>query len=306
LVFTSIGDYNNSQRILVAGGGGGGTNNAGTDTNGGNAGYPSAPNVSNSGYGGADGGTETAGGSLNGGFGVGGENSTNIGWNGGGGGGYYGGGACKVQHGGGAGGSGYYDATYVTSQSYEWTGGGSTAMTGGRAILTILTEISSLSFVQTAFYAKYALNSTISISSSLITTNISDFYTLTHSSDNTGVATVTTAANTGTATVRGIGTTTITSSIGATPNFDAVTVTLITITVIGSGSYVTGATMTSIDLSETDLTGSVLSGCDLTSANLYGATFNAATDLRGSTLHSLKSGRINGFTSLLPPEYKMV
>ena len=127
-----------SQRILVAGGGGGGTNNGGSDTTGGNGGYPNAPNVADSGYGGADGGTQSSGGSLGGGLGIGGENATNTGWNGGGGGGYYGGGACKVQHGAGAGGSGYYDPTYITSFTYTASGGGSSARTNGRAILTVV------------------------------------------------------------------------------------------------------------------------------------------------------------------------
>ena len=164
----------------------------------------------------------------------------------------------------------------------------------------------TLTFNKTAFYVKYLLNSTISIPATIIVTNNSDSYTLAHSSGNPGIATITTSANVGTVTVKGIGTANLTSTLAATTNFDAVTVTSITITVIGSGSYVTGATMTSIDLTSTDLTGSVISNCDLTSADLYGATFNAATDLRGSTLTSLRSGRIIGFTTLLPAGYKMI
>jgi len=138
LVYTSVTDYASAQRVLVAGGGGGGTSNGSADAIGGAAGYPSAPNVANVSYGGADGGTQSAGGALNGGFGTGGENANNTGWNGGGGGGWYGGGACKVQHGAGAGGSNYYNASYISSFSYTSSGGGSGAQSSGQAILTIM------------------------------------------------------------------------------------------------------------------------------------------------------------------------
>ena len=173
-------------------------------------------------------------------------------------------------------------------------------------VVTVIRTPATLMFLKTAFYAKYVLNITISIPATFSTNNSDTGTTVTHASGNSGVATVTTSANVGTITVKGLGTTTITSTLAATANFDAVTVTSITITVVGSGSTLTGATMTSVDLSETNLTGSVFSGCDLTSANLYGATFNENTDLRGSTLTSLKSGRINGFTTLLPAGYKMI
>jgi hypothetical protein len=220
----------------------------------------------------------------------------------GGGGGYSGGGGGGQNIGGGGGGGNYMiaESTYISSSSNN-TGHGSVI------ISVLLTSPATLTFTKTAFYVKYVLNSTISIPAALISTNNSDLVkTVTHSSGSPGVATITTSANEGTVTVKGLGTTTITSTLAATANFDAVTVSLITITVIGSGSTVTGATMTSVDFTSTDLTGSVFSSCDLTSANLYGATFNAATDLRGSTLTSLRSGRIIGFTTLLPTDYKMI
>jgi uncharacterized protein YjbI with pentapeptide repeats len=47
-------------------------------------------------------------------------------------------------------------------------------------------------------------------------------------------------------------------------------------------------------------------GSNLTSSNLYGATINASTDLRNATLQSLRSGRINGVTTLLPNNYTMI
>ena len=196
-----------------------------------------------------------------------------------------------------------YYSSYYFDVLDNW-GDPSTKISG--IVFMVYYTPATLTFNKTAFYVKYLLNSTISIPATIIVTNNSDSYTLAHSSGNPGIATVTTSANVGTVTVKGLGTTTITSTLAATTNFDAVTVTSITITVIGSGSYVTGATMTSIDLTSTDLTGSVISNCDLTSADLYGATFNAATDLRGSTLTSLKSGRIIGFTTLLPAGYKMI
>ena len=218
----------------------------------------------------------------------------------GGGGGYSGGGGGGQNIGGGGGGGNYMIAgsTYISS---------STNTGHGKVIITfLLTTPATLTFLKTAFYAKYVLNSTISIPATFSTNNSDTGKTVTHASGNSGVATVTTSANVGTVTVKGLGTTTITSTLAATMNFDAVTVTSITITVVGSGSTLTGATMTSVDLSETNLTGSVFSGCDLTSANLYGATFNENTDFSGSTLTSLKSGRINGFTTLLPAGYKMI
>jgi hypothetical protein len=252
--------------------------------------------------------TSSIEGGFGGGGGGGGESNHNSSV-GGGGGGYSGGGnggnnSMPLRGSGGGGGS--YTSGLTSVSNYGYTS------SHGYVTITMLTSPATLTFLKTTFYVKYVLNSTISIPAALISTNNTDTdtYTLTHSSGttggNTGVATVSTSANEGTVTIKGLGTTTITSTLAATANFDEITTTSITITVIGSGSTVTGATMTSIDLSETDLTGSVLSGCDLTSANLYGATFNAATDLRGSTLTSLRSGRIIGNTTLLPTEYKII
>ena len=218
----------------------------------------------------------------------------------GGGGGYSGGGGGGQHIGNGGGGGNYMIAgsTYISS---------STNTGHGKVIITLLlTSPATLTFLKTAFYAKYVLNSTISIPATLISTNNSDSYTVAHSSGNASIATIATSANVGTVTVKGVGKTTITSTLAATANFDEITVTSITITVVGSGTTFTSEAMTSVDLTSTDLTGSVFSNCDLTSANLYGATFNAATDLRTSTLTSLRSGRINGFTTLLPTGYKMI
>ena len=238
-----------------------------------------------------------------GGFGGGG----NGGGNPGGGGGGFRGGDTGIDNIGGQGGTSYILAS--ATNTLNTAGGGGTSQPG-KVIITLLTSPATLTFLKTAFYIKYLLNSTISIPLTDISTNNTDTYTLTHSSGstggNTGVATVSTSANVGTVTIKGVGKTTITSTIAATANFDEITTTSITITVIGAGLNLTNEVMTSVDLSGTDLAGSVFSGCDLTSANLYGATFNAATDLRGSTLTSLRSGRIIGNTTLLPVGYKII
>lgn len=107
---TSETDYNGGTRILVAGGGGGSTNNP--SASGGNGGWPNGSNAATGNFVPGFGGTQTAGGSLNGGFGLGGSNLTNTGWNGGGGGGWYGGGAPE-QHIGAGGGSSYYDPNRI-------------------------------------------------------------------------------------------------------------------------------------------------------------------------------------------------
>jgi len=134
-VFNSVGDYANAQRFLVAGGGGGGTNNGGAT--GGAGGHPNGSNGSGSGGNPGQGGTQSSGGSLGGGFGTGGENNGNTGWNGAGGGGWYGGGAEQAQHYAGGGGSGYYNASYVSSFAAS-NGGGAAKQTNGSAQIIIL------------------------------------------------------------------------------------------------------------------------------------------------------------------------
>jgi hypothetical protein len=164
----------------------------------------------------------------------------------------------------------------------------------------------TLSFAQTSFYTKYVLNSTLSIPSSLIRTDTTDTYTVTHTSNNNNVATVSTSSNTGTVTVKGIGKTTANSYIAATTNFLDLTVTLITIIVVGSGATFTRDTLTSIDLRSTNLSGTVFTECNLNFADLFGATVDAATNFSSSTLTGLKSGRIAGITTLLPSGFKMI
>jgi uncharacterized protein YjbI with pentapeptide repeats len=65
--------------------------------------------------------------------------------------------------------------------------------------------------------------------------------------------------------------------------------------------------MTNVDLSGSNLSSTIFSNCNMTNANLFGTTVNSNTDLRNvTTLQSLRSGRINGVTALLPIGYNMI
>lgn len=243
-----------------------------------------------------------------GGFGGGGAGAGGNG--GGGGGGYTGGNGGFLAGGGGS----YINTAHVesgalvvdTARSYLLSG----TVVHGYINIKLLTSPATLSFTKSVYYQKYVLNSTFSIPSSSISTSNTDTgsYVVTHSSPgNAGIITITNSANTGTVTVKGIGTATITSTIAATANFTETTVTSITVVIIGPGTTYTNIDLTSIDLSGSDLNGTIFSSCDLTSANLYGSTISASTDFRSVTSLSLmRSGRIIGFTTLLPTNYKMI
>jgi len=242
-----------------------------------------------------------------GGFGGGGAGSGANG--GGGGGGYTGGNGGYLAGGGGS----YINSDYVTDRTLAIDTARSYLLNGtvvhGYIIIKKISSSTTLSFTKSVYYQKYVLNSTFTIPSSSIQTSNTDVstYSVTHSSGNTGIVTVSNSANTGTVTVKGLGTVSITSTISATANFAATTVSVITVTVIGAGTTYTGLILTSIDLSGTDLGGTIFSSCDLTSANLYGATISVATDFRTvASMSALRSGQINGFTTLLPPNYKMI
>jgi len=243
-----------------------------------------------------------------GGFGGGGAGAGGNG--GGGGGGYTGGNGGFLAGGGGS----YINSDYViertlaidTARSYLLNG----TVVHGYINIKLLTSPATLSFKKLLYYQKYALNSTFTIPSSDIITNNTDTgsYVVTHSSPgNAGIITITNSANTGTITVTGIGTVTITSTIAATANFTATTVTTITVNIIGAGTTYSNVNLTSIDLSGTDLNGTIFSSCDLTSANLYGSTISITTDFSTVTsMLSLRSGRIIGFTTRFPPNYKII
>lgn len=204
---------------------------------------------------------------------------------------------------GAGGGSGGYNGVHL----YGGAGAPGMVYIYSPMTLATLAVAPTLSFTKKTYYTKYILNSTVSIpaDNNIITTN-TDSYTITHTSDNSSVATISTASNIGTVTVKGIGKTTVSSSIAATSNFLQLSVSIITIIVVGNNTTFTGESLTTIDLQSSNLSGSVFSNCDLTSANLFNSTVNSSTDFSSSTLSLIKSGRITGTTTLLPVGFKMI
>jgi uncharacterized protein YjbI with pentapeptide repeats len=95
-------------------------------------------------------------------------------------------------------------------------------------------------------------------------------------------------------------------------NFTGIDFTSKTFTTVDfTGSTFTSGTLNNATLTFCNFTNTILNsvsfnGSNLTSSNLYGATINASTDLRNATLQSLRSGRINGVTTLLPNNYTMI
>jgi hypothetical protein len=207
---------------------------------------------------------------------------------------------------GAGGGSGGYTNTIGT---YFYGGAGAPGMVYIYSPMTLatLTVAPTLSFTKKTYYTKYILNSTISIpgGTNIITTN-TDSYTITHTSDNSSVATISTVSNIGTVTVKGSGKTTVTSNIAATSNFLELSVNEIIIVVVGNNTTFTNESLISIDLQQSNLSGTVFSNCDLTSANLFNSTVNSSTNFSNSNLSSIKSGRITGITTLLPEGFKMI
>ena len=233
--------------------------------------------------------------------------------NGAGGGGWSGGNAVVSGTFGGYCGGGY-GASYINTDwaDYVSTGDTSVVSTSPNGYVQIIRQLISqiavtFGFTQTVFVVKYVLNSTFTIPAGIINTNNADAsYVVTHTSQS-GVATITNSANAGTVTVLSKGATVVSSSIAATTNYTGTTVSLITIVIVGSGTTYSNLAMNTADLSGADLTGTVFSGsCNLTGTNLYGATVSSTTDLSTATLTSVKSGRIGGFTTLLPAGYKMI
>jgi hypothetical protein len=240
------------------------------------------------------------GGSIGGGFGGGG--STTNSW-GGGGGGYNGGQGGKTDttfYNGGGGGS-YNSGTDKTNTLFTNV---ITTMSAGFVTITILQTLATLTTSKFIFYQKFVSGATVSFDG-VISSNAGAVYRE-HRSNNNHIVTIPTLSTTS-ASIVGPGKTTISVLQPATINYTEVGAeALITIVIVGSGQSYTNENMTGVDLTNTNLTGSTFSICNLTSVNLYGATFNAATNLQTSTLNSLKSGRIIGFTTLLPTGYKMI
>ncbi len=340
--YVCVGDRIKSNMLCVAGGGGGSTNNdsANLRSDGTKYGGWSVSVIGDSDAGGAvlgGNGSGSGGGVSGDGFlqspqpgtqpaksfgngSMGGYNTTYpIGYGGfggggngggqpGGGGGGFRGGDTGFNNIGGQGGTSYILAS--ATNAVNTTGGGGASQPGKVIITLIRTSPATLSFIKNVYYQKYIINSTFSIpSSSIITSNTdTSSFSVTHSSPgNAGIITVTNSANTGTVTVKGIGTVTITSTISATANFTETTVALITVVIVGAGTRYSNLDLNSIDLSATDITGTTFSGCDLTSANLYGSTISSTTDFSTVTsMSSLRSGRIIGVTTLLPTGYKLI
>ena len=183
----------------------------------------------------------------------------------------------------------------------------------------------SLTVSKNKYNTKYILNGTINFDG--FSTNADSGYTRQFSSNNGAIISIPNAS-TPSATITGSGTTTINVTQSAITNYGGVTINdIITFVIVGQNQSYTSQDMTSLDLSGTNLSGSTLSNCNLTSANLtnanltksvfsgstnltsanlYNATVDSSTNLTSSTLTSIRSGRITGFTTLLPPSYRML
>ena len=150
---------------------------------------------------------------------------------------------------------------------------------------------------------KYVLNATIALN--VFTTNNTDSYTRTYVSNATGITSIPNSSS-AVATIVQPGSTTISVTQNATANFTSASST-INIVIIGQNATYSSVNMTSVDLSETNLSSTIFADCNLTSANLFGAIVNTSTDFRTVNSFSLlRSGRISGFTTLFPANYKMI
>jgi hypothetical protein len=162
----------------------------------------------------------------------------------------------------------------------------------------------SLTVSKNRYITKYILNDTINFD--VFSTNAESGFTRQFSSNNSGILNV---INESSPNVRivGAGKTTINVTQTTTTNYNAVTINnIIEFVIVGPSSAYSSEDMTSLDLSGNNLSGATFSSCNLTSANLFNATVNSATNLSSSTLTSIKSGRITGVTTLLPPNYIMI
>lgn len=162
----------------------------------------------------------------------------------------------------------------------------------------------SLTVSKNRYITKYILNSTINFD--VFSTNAEAGFTRQFSSNNGGIISIPNLASPS-ATITGSGKTTINVTQTTTTNYNAVTINnIITFIIVGPNAAYSSEDMTSLDLSGNNLSGSTFSSCNLTSANLYNATVNSSTNLSSSTLTTIRSGRITGVTTLLPPNYIMI
>lgn len=162
----------------------------------------------------------------------------------------------------------------------------------------------SLTVSKNRYITKYILNSAINFD--VFSTNAEAGFTRQFSSNNGGIISIPNSASPS-ATITGSGKTTINVNQTTTTNYNAVTINqIITFIIVGPSAAYSSEDMTSLDLSGNNLSGSTFSSCNLTSANLYNATVNSSTNLSSSTLTTIRSGRITGVTTLLPPNYIMI
>lgn len=212
-------------------------------------------------------------------------------------------------------------ADYANSFSGWWSAGNTVAIGNGKYTAYDVTPITQIGFsVQTdgsvsvatatltpintnTVVVKYVLNASIPLD--IFTTNNTDSYTRTYVSNATGITTIPTSSS-AVATIVQPGSTTISVTQNATTNFTSVAST-INIVIVGQGATYSSINMTSVDLSGTNISSAIFTDCNLTSADLFGAIVNNSTDFRTvNSLSSLRSGRITGFTTLLPANYKMI
>ena len=162
----------------------------------------------------------------------------------------------------------------------------------------------SLAVSKNRYITKYILNDTINFD--VFSTNAEAGFTRQFSSNNGGIVSILNSAYPS-ATITGSGKTDINVTQTTTTNYNAVTINqIITFVIVGPNAAYSSEDMTSLDLSGNNLSGSTFTSCNLTSANLYNATVNSSTNLSSSTLTTIRSGRITGVTTLLPPNYIMI
>lgn len=195
----------------------------------------------------------------------------------------------------------------VTGTTYVQASQGASGnfLTGvANGTITVNKATPSLTVSKNKFITKYILNGAIDFN--VLSTNAESGYTRAFSFTSGGIITIPNSAYP-TASITGPGTTTVNVTQSGTTNYNAVTVNnIITFVIIGQGGTYSSENMVSLDLSGNNLSSTVFNSCDLTGANLYNATINSSTNLSSSTLTSIKSGRITGFTTLLPANYKII
>ena len=180
---------------------------------------------------------------------------------------------------------------------------------GSGSIDTTFTVINTSSLTSTksaAIVNKLIVNGSIGFDF-FSTNNTDGSYVRSYSSSNPNVLSIPNSSI-ASGTIVGSGSVTISANQTETVNFDSISVSnIITIAIIGNNTTYSSLDMTNADLSGSNLSSSIFSNCNMTNVDLFGTTVNSNTDLRSVTsLQSLRSGRINGVTALLPSGYNMI